>query len=50
MFINRETVLYRAKDYYKNNKEVLREKATNKYKKLSEEKKHKERMWNKYIS
>ena len=45
MFINWETVLYRAKDYYKNTKEVLREKA--KYKKLSEEKKHKERMWKK---
>ena len=44
----RETILNRAKDYYKNNKEVLREKARNKYTKLSkEEKKHKERIWKK---
>ena len=44
----RETILNRAKDYYKNNKEVLREKARNKYRKLSkEEKKHKERIWKK---
>ena len=37
---NRESVLNRAKDYYKNNKDVLREKAKNKYRKLSEEKKN----------
>ena len=36
---NRETVLNRAKDY-ENNKEVLREKAKNKYKELCEEKKN----------
>ena len=28
---NRETVLYRAKDYHKINKEVLREKVRNNY-------------------
>ena len=28
---NRETVLKRAKDYYENNKEVLRQKAKNRY-------------------
>ena len=33
---NRGTVLNRAKDYYENNKEVLREKAKTKYRKLSE--------------
>ena len=35
-----ETVLKRAKDYYENNKEVLREKAKNKYKELPEEEKN----------
>ena len=30
----------RAKNYYKNNKEILREKARNKYRKLSEEDKN----------
>ena len=34
---NGETILNRAKDYYENNKKVLREKAKNKYNKLSEE-------------
>ena len=33
---NRETVLNRSKDYYEDNKEVLREKAKTKYGKLSE--------------
>ena len=32
-------MLNRAKKYYQNNKEVLREKAKNKYRVLSEEKK-----------
>ena len=36
---NRETVLNRAKYYYQNNKEVLREKAKNKYRELSEKEK-----------
>ena len=33
---NRETVLNRAKDYYKNNKEKLREKTRNNYRELPE--------------
>ena len=33
---NRDVTLDRAKDCYKNNKELLREKAKNKYRKLSE--------------
>ena len=36
---NRETVLNRAKDYYENNKEVLREKERNKYRQSFEEEK-----------
>ena len=32
-------MLNRAKDYYKNNKELLRERAKNKYRELSEEEK-----------
>ena len=32
--------IHRAKDYYKNNKEVLSEKAKNKYRELSEEEKN----------
>ena len=35
----REVILNRAKDYYKNNKELLRERAKNKYRELSEEEK-----------
>ena len=35
---NRETILNRAKDYYQNKTEILREKAKNKYRKLFEEK------------
>ena len=39
----------RAKDYYENNKELLREIAKNKYRELSEEeKKYKERIWKKH--
>ena len=34
---NREVILNRANEYYKNNKEVLREKAKNKSRELSEE-------------
>ena len=47
---NRKVMLNRANEYYKNNKEVLREKAKNKYRELSEEKKYKERIWKKQIS
>ena len=36
---NREVILNRAKDYYENNKELLRESAKNKYRELSEEEK-----------
>ena len=32
-------VLSKAKDYYKNNKDILREKARDKYRNLSEEEK-----------
>ena len=42
---NREKILSRAKDYYQNNKKVLRDKARTKYRELSEEKKYKERIW-----
>ena len=34
---NRKTMLKRAKDYYQNRKKVLRYKARNKFRKLSEE-------------
>ena len=36
---NRDVILNRAKDYYENDKERLREQARYKYRKLSEEKK-----------
>ena len=36
-------ILNRAKDYYKNNKEMLREKTRDKYRNLSEEEKNKKR-------
>ena len=45
---NRDVILYRAKEYYNNNKKWLKEQARNKYSELSkEEKKYKERIWNK---
>ena len=34
---NRDVILNRAKEYYKNDKERLREKARNKYRNLPEE-------------
>ena len=34
---NRELILNRANDYYENGKELLRERAKNKYRELSEE-------------
>ena len=44
-------MLNRANEYYENNKEVLKEKAKNKYRELSkEEKKYKKRIWKKQIS
>ena len=40
-------ILNRAKDYYKNNKERLREQARDKYRNLSEEEKNKKREYEK---
>ena len=37
---NRDVILNRANEYYKNNKEVLREEAKNKYIELSEQEKN----------
>ena len=42
-----EVILSRAKDYYENNKELLRERAKNKYRKLSEEEKNLKREYGK---
>ena len=43
---NRDVILNRAKDYYENDKERLREQARDKYRKLSEEEKNlKKRIW-----
>ena len=46
---NREVILNKAKDYYKNNKELLRERerAKNKYRELSEEGKNIKREYGK---
>ena len=44
---NRKIILNRAKEYYKNNKEVQRQQGRNKYRKLSEEKNKK--IWKKQI-
>ena len=40
---NRETIPNRAKEYYKNDKERLREEARNKYRELSKEEKNTKR-------
>ena len=40
---NRDVILNRAKDYFENDKERLREQARNKYRSLSEEEKYIER-------
>ena len=40
---NRDVILNRAKDYFENDKERLREQARNKYRSLSEQEKYKER-------
>ena len=40
-------ILNRANEYYENNKEELKEKANNKYKKLSEEEKYMKREYKK---
>ena len=44
---NGEIMLNRAKDYYENDKERLREQARNKYRSLSEEDKKKKREYGK---
>ena len=46
---NREVILNRAKDYYENNKELLRERerAKSKYRELSEEEKNIKREYGK---
>ena len=43
----RDVILNKAKDYYKNNKERLREQARHKYRNLSEEEKNKKREYGK---
>ena len=43
----REVILNRAKDYYENDKERLREQTTDKYINLSEEEKNKKREYGK---
>ena len=44
--INRDVILNRAKDYYENDKERLREQVRNKYRSSSEEEKNKKkRIW-----
>ena len=44
---NREVILNIAKDYYENDKKRLRERARDKYRKLSEEEKNKKREYGK---
>ena len=44
---NRDVILNRAKDYYENDKERLREQARDKYRNLSEEEKNKKREYGK---
>ena len=43
----RDVILNKAKDYYKNNEERLKEQAINKYRNLSEEEKNKKREYEK---
>ena len=44
---DRDVILNRAKDYYENDKERLREQARDKYRNLSEEEKNKKREYGK---
>ena len=48
----RDVILNKAKDYYKNDKERLREQARDKYRNLSEEEKNKKREYgkNRYLN
>ena len=45
--IRKDVILNRVKDYYKNDKERLRDDARDKYRNLSEEEKNKKRIWKK---
>ena len=45
--INRDVILNRARDFYENDKERLREQGKNKYRNLSEEEKIKKREYSK---
>ena len=49
---NRDVILNRAKDYYENDKERLREQAGHKYRNLSEEEKNEKREYgkNRYLN
>ena len=47
---NREVILNIAKVYYENNKTLLRERAKNRYRELSEEEKDIKRIFEKQIS
>ena len=44
---NSDVIINRAKKYYENNKKVLKDKARDKYRDLSDEKKYKGRIWEK---
>ena len=44
---NRDVILNRAKDYYENDKERLRQVARDKYRNLCEDEKHKKREYGK---
>ena len=44
-----DVILNRAKDYYKNNKELLRERAKNKYRELPENEKDVKRQYQRHI-
>ena len=44
---NRDIILNRVKEYYENNKELLRERAKNKYRSLSEDEKDMKRQYQK---
>ena len=49
---NKDVILNRARDYYENDKEKLREQAKSKYRNLSEEEKNKKRKYgkNRYLN
>ena len=46
---NRDVILNRARDHYRNDKERLREQASSKYRNLSKEEKNKKRIWKKQV-